>query len=81
MTAWCFLGKIFPFLGPSPTHIDREIAGSTVGSSGVCHAGWWVLQGDVAQLHMTWQPDHHLALVARKSPAIPREHIWLQGES
>lgn len=38
-----------------------------------------MLQSDVAQLHTTRQLDHHLALVALKSPAIPREHIWLQA--
>ena len=80
MSAWCFLSKIPHLLGLNPTHIDCEIAGSTVGSPGVRHAGRWMLQGDVTQLHSTWQPDHHLTLVALKSPAIPREHIWLQAD-
>lgn len=42
------------------------------------HAGRWMLQSDVAQLHSAGQLDHHLALVAFKSPAIPGEHVRLQ---
>lgn len=79
MTAWYCLGKI-PYLSLSPTHVDCEIAGGAVGFPGVHHAGWWMLKGDVAQLHTTWQSDHHLAVVSLKGPAIPREHIWLQAD-
>lgn len=80
MSAWCFLSKIPHLLGLSPTHVDCEIAGGAVGPAGVCHTGRRMLQGNVAQLHTTRQPDHHLALVALKSPAIPREHIRLQSD-
>ena len=71
--------KIPHFLGLSPTYIDCKVTGGAVSSLGVCHSGRWMLQSDVAQLHTTRQPDHHLALVTLKSPAVSREHIWLQG--